>query len=87
LPLKKTRDREPSEVAQYLSKFLNGAAGQWDWDDFTSVPITNPTLEMIRAEAAMVRLPLDSTGRLTLQNLLVRAEALDVKGSTNGVIE
>jgi hypothetical protein len=77
LPLKRTRDREPSEVAQYISKFLNGTAGEWEWDDFTSVPITNPALEMIRAEAEMVQLPLGSAGRITLENLLKRAKALD----------
>ena len=76
LPLKKTRDRDTNEVASYISNFLNDAGGEWDWDDFTSVPITDPALEAIRAEAVMVELPLDSTGRAKLEGLLLRAKSL-----------
>jgi hypothetical protein len=81
------KDREPAEVAQFISNFLNGTGGEWDWDDFTSVPITNPALEAIRAEAEMVQLPLNSTGRLALESLLKRTKALEVTGSTNQTIE
>jgi hypothetical protein len=85
--VKKMKDREPAEVAQFISNFLNGTGGEWDWDDFTSVPITNPALEAIRAEAEMVQLPLNSTGRLALESLLKRTKALEVTGSTNQTIE
>jgi hypothetical protein len=81
------KDREPAEVAQFISNFLSGTGGEWDWDDFTSVPITNPALEAIRAEAEMVQLPLNSTGRLALESLLKRTKALEVTGSTNQTIE
>jgi len=42
LPLKKTQDRTPEEVAGFLRDFAEGTGGEWDWDDFTSVPITDP---------------------------------------------
>jgi len=76
LPLKKTRDRDTNEVTSYISNFLNDAGGEWDWDDFTSVPITDPALEAIRAEAVMVELPLDAAGRAKLENLLLRAKSV-----------
>jgi hypothetical protein len=85
--VKKVKDRGPAEVAQFISNFLSGTGGEWDWDDFTSVPITNPSLEAIRAEAEMVQLPLNSTGRLALESLLKRTEALVVTGSTNQATE
>src|SRR5579862_3974791 len=78
LPLKKTRDREPNEVVGYISDFLKDTGGEWDWDDFTSVPITNPALEAIRAEAVMVDLPLDSAGQIKLESLLLRAKSLQI---------
>jgi hypothetical protein len=52
LPGKKTRDRSAEEVAQYLRNFINGEGENWDWDDFESVPITDPELDRIRKEAA-----------------------------------
>ena len=54
LPFKKTRDRTPQEVARYLRDFIDGTGGDWDWDDFESVPITDPALEDIRRQAALV---------------------------------
>jgi hypothetical protein len=54
LPFKKTRDRTPAEVARYLRDFINGTDGDWDWDDFESIPITDPVLEDVRRQAALV---------------------------------
>jgi len=57
LPGKKTEDRSASEVATYLRDFIKGEGGDWDWDDFESVPITDPVLERIRQEAVMAGPP------------------------------
>jgi len=56
LSTKKTRDRSAAEVAGFLRDFIDGSGGEWDWDDFTSVPITNQRLDNIRIEAG--RIPL-----------------------------
>lgn len=63
------------DVESYLRDFLEGTGGDWDWDDFTSIPITDPTLEGIREEAAMVPLPLDEEGEATLRRLLEEVRA------------
>jgi hypothetical protein len=41
-----------------------------------SIPITDPTLEHIRREAAAVDLPLDDVGRSRLTELLEQTRAL-----------
>src|SRR5688572_28945253 len=70
LPLKKTRDRNPEEVAGFLRDFAEGTGGEWDWDDFTSVPITDPRLEAIRIEADMIPLPIEPEDLQKLQELI-----------------
>jgi hypothetical protein len=75
LGLKKTRDRTVAEVAGFIRDFIEGTGGEWDWDDFVSVPITNPELEKIRAEADSVMLPVDDDGFEKLKGLLKRVEA------------
>jgi hypothetical protein len=52
-PGKKTVDRSADEVAGFLRDFLDNSGGQWDWDKFESVPITDPELEQIRLRATM----------------------------------
>lgn len=37
-----------SEVIEYIENFLSAKGGDWDWDDFTSIPIDDPYLEKIR---------------------------------------
>ena len=69
--LKTSLDLTAQEVERYLTDFLQGVGGDWDWDDFTSIPIADPTLESVRAEAATVPLPLDVEGEATLQRLLM----------------
>lgn len=72
----KTVDRSAAEVAGFIRDFIDGTGGDWDWDDFTSVPIRSPELESIRAQAAMIELPADAAGIGELKELLGRAEAL-----------
>jgi len=74
--LKISEDLTAADVASYLDDFLNGRDGDWDWDDFTSIPITDRMLDEIRREAANVDLPLDEAGRATLEELLARAREL-----------
>ena len=74
--LKSTADLTPEDVENYLRNFLDARDGAWDWDDFTSIPIANPTLDAIREQAAFVRLPLNGAGRATLEQLLRQVQSL-----------
>ena len=74
--LKNSQDLTAEDVASYLEGFIEDRSGDWDWDDFTSIPITNPALEAIRQEAAMVQLPVDDAGDAKLRELLTRARSL-----------
>lgn len=60
--LKVTADLAARDVATYLRNFLEGTGDNWDWDDFTSIPIADPTLDSVRQEAASLPLPLDTQG-------------------------
>lgn len=75
LPLKKTHDRTPEEVAAQLRAFLNGSEGLYDWDDVEcGGPFTDPALESIR-ERAMVAAP--PNGDLAaLHELIAECDAL-----------
>ena len=70
-------NHKPSEVATYLRDFIEGTGGEWDWDDFTSVPIADARLEAIRQEAGSIPLPVDEAGFDRLRDLLKRAAALE----------
>lgn len=52
------------------------AAAQRDWDDFTSIPMSDPTLDRFRQEADTVPLPLTKLGEAQLRALLTRVLAL-----------
>ncbi len=43
--------RTDSEVRQIIQNFMNGKGSKWDWDDFTSLEISDPYLESIRRMA------------------------------------
>lgn len=45
--------RTPAEVAGFLSDFLDGSGGEWDWDGFESTPIKDAELDWIRKRAAL----------------------------------
>ena len=74
--LKNSADLNAQDVEGYLEDFIEGRIGGWDWDDFTSIPITDPALEAIRQEAEMVQLPIDDAGDAKLRELLIRARSL-----------
>jgi hypothetical protein len=46
LPLK--RKVTPEQFADELERHLLGTGGDWDWDDTTSVVISDPRLEQLR---------------------------------------
>jgi hypothetical protein len=75
--LKRTADLSAADVVGYIEDFLGDRGGDWDWDDFTSIPITDPRLEGIRRQAELVHLPLDDAGRTKLAALLAQAKALE----------
>ena len=68
--------RTAAEVASYLRNFIDGAGGEWDWDDFIAVPIADSRLEDIRKRAAAVDLPPTEEGIIALRGLLAEAERL-----------
>jgi hypothetical protein len=70
------KKRTPAEVAGFIRDFLEGRGGEWDWDDFTSVPLVDPKLEAIRLGAASIALPVTVDGMAQLKTLLSRAEIL-----------
>jgi hypothetical protein len=45
---KRLNRRTAAEVADVIEKHVQGTEGPWDWDDFTSVPITDDRLDAIR---------------------------------------
>ncbi len=47
-----TKDRSREEVATYIENFVNGSGGDWDWDDFISVPILDVELDRLRQRCA-----------------------------------
>jgi hypothetical protein len=65
-----------AEVAKYLRDYIEGTGSNWDWDDFTSVPIADPQLDEIRREATAVTAPDTEDAPTVLKRLLVQAERL-----------
>ena len=45
-----------AEVAKAIEDFLEGTGQPWDWDDFTSVRISDSSLESIRQRCAQLDL-------------------------------
>ncbi len=42
------QDMTREEVADLIDRFLDGTCGPYDWDDFTSVRLGDPELEVAR---------------------------------------
>jgi hypothetical protein len=45
---KRNNDMTPLEVARRIQNHIEEAENPWDWDQFTSLPITNKRLDAIR---------------------------------------
>ena len=75
-PFEKPIERSPAEVLSYLRDFRDGTGDDYDWDDFTSVPIADAELEAIRASAASLDLPFGAEEFDSFRALIARAEAI-----------
>jgi hypothetical protein len=74
---RRKRQREDAAYAvQAMRAFIDGGGGPWDWDDFTSCPLSDPKLDSIRKRALALDLPLGPDERATLQRLAEEAEQL-----------
>ena len=80
LPFKKTVDRTPGEVAGFIGDLIDGSGGEWDWDEFECVPITDPVLEAIRDRACRFGPP--NANLPELRKLVAEAEAIAVERAT-----
>jgi len=49
--------RTKQEVSDIIEHFIDGTGGKWDWDDFCSLRIADPDLDLIRVKCS----GLDST--------------------------
>lgn len=70
-----------AEVTRYLRDYIEGTGGEWDWDEFTSVPIADPRLDDIRRKAAEVTAPDTEEAQVVLEKLLAKAEQLAAQES------
>ena len=59
MPIRST----PTDVVVLIERFLDGSVGPYDWDDFESVPITDPILEAIRRRCAEIPVQFPSSDR------------------------
>lgn len=68
----------PDYVADYLTRFVAGTEGGWDWDDFCSIPLKDGRLEAIRAQVCEFEPPREMSDdeRDHLRRLLAEVEAL-----------
>jgi len=74
LARKRKLDRTPADVAGFIRDFVEGTGGEWDWDEFESVPISDPRLDEIRLKAVQAGPP--NPDLETLRLLVTAAEAL-----------
>lgn len=72
---------KPKYVIEYLERFIEGAEGEWDWDDFCSIPLTDPALDDIRERACNLWRPegLTEADVEQLRRILNEARALEAK--------
>ncbi len=78
LPFEKPANVSPSDVSKFLREFHDGTGGDWDYDEFVSVPIADPRLEKIRMHVSDLELPITDEGRSELRKLLTEVERMNV---------
>lgn len=54
-PLFVRKTLSPEQVSKVITDFVDGTGGEWDWDDFVSVPLRDEELDAIRRRAAAVQ--------------------------------
>lgn len=52
---KLSRREELLAAADVIERFVNGPIGNWEWDDFISLPSREPSAEAVRRDAACTR--------------------------------
>ncbi len=67
---KRTADLTAADVESYLEDFVEGRGADFDWDDFTTIPITDPALNAVRERAASIPLPRTEGSRTEARHLL-----------------
>jgi len=72
------QQQEAAYAARTIRAFLDGTAGDYDWDDFTSCSLRDPAVDRIRKLARAVDLPVDDEGQATLEALALQASRLTV---------
>lgn len=72
----KDRQQEAAYASRTILTFLDGSCGEYDWDDFTSCPLSDPAVERIRRSALAVDLPVDVEGQSILITLANEADRL-----------
>lgn len=75
-PFARPLEMTPGQAVESLRGIVDGTAGEWALDDFTSIRVADPRLEHIRERAVRIPEPLDESGLLVLRELLSEAEAL-----------
>lgn len=76
MPFEKGAHRPPKYVARYIRDFIDNTSGEWDWDDFSSIPLADPRLEAIRTAACDVSLPCGDEELAELEALFSEAQSL-----------
>jgi hypothetical protein len=70
---KTKNDLTPLEVARRIERHLEGNESPWEWDQFTSVPILNKKLDMIRLRCIELDSPIPiSTDKRKDLELIIR---------------
>ncbi|MFD1105097.1 hypothetical protein [Sphingobium olei] len=64
------------QVVGYLEAFIDGTDGDWDWDNFTTIPIADPRLDNIRDRVAALDVPLSNRDIPALTALLAEAKKI-----------
>jgi len=75
--------QDAAYAARVIRSFLDGASGDYDWDDFTSCSLSDPDADSIRLRAARVSLPGGDEEQRTLIALAEEAESL-ARGTAAG---
>jgi hypothetical protein len=74
LPGGKSVKRTPDEVAGFLRDLIDGDGGEWDWDEFEAVPISDPELDGIRQRAAVAGPP--NVDLAAISQLIIETERI-----------
>jgi hypothetical protein len=77
-------ERPADEVARYIRAMLDGTVldeeSDYDYDEFSCVPIADPMLESLARRACQAFESRPESDRATLESLLAEAEALTING-------